>query len=65
MVTGQSTDEHEGATTMANRNECDRCGVADCDFPLGVDPDMMFERSKATGEILCQACLHDQLGMFD
>lgn len=45
---------------MAKRNECDRCGVAACDLPDGVDPDEVFE--VVDGEELCGGC---RLGTYE
>lgn len=36
------------------RYECDTCGLAACDLPDGVDPELIFERES--GVIRCQAC---------
>ena len=44
---------------MANQYGCERCGLEPRDLPEIVDPDMLFERSSVTGEILCQACLSE------
>lgn len=35
--------------------ECVTCGLAPCDLPDGVDPDLVFERGE-DGEIRCQVC---------
>lgn len=43
---------------MANRNECDGCGLAACDLPDGVIAELVFEFSATTGETLCQGCLN-------
>jgi len=37
--------------------ECATCGLMPCDLPLGVDPDLVFERDEADGEIRCHGCL--------
>jgi hypothetical protein len=34
--------------------ECDRCGVAECDLPDGVDPEFVFERTERG--TFCQGC---------
>jgi hypothetical protein len=34
--------------------ECDRCGIAQCDIPDGVDPDDVFDYEA--GELLCMGC---------
>jgi hypothetical protein len=36
------------------RNECDRCGLAACDLPDGVEPELIFERVGTA--MLCQGC---------
>lgn len=37
------------------RYECDECGVAACDLPDGIDPDLIFE--GCCGQVFCQGCL--------
>lgn len=41
---------------MARRNECDGCGLAACDLPDGVDPDLIFEVNNDNGRTYCQTC---------
>jgi hypothetical protein len=36
------------------RYECDYCGLAACDLPDGVDPELVFEASSHG--VLCQGC---------
>lgn len=38
-----------------SRNECDGCGLAACDLPDGVDPDLIFE-GDGRGNVYCQGC---------
>jgi hypothetical protein len=40
--------------------ECARCGLAACDLPDGIDPELIFEHCEC-GLMLCQGCalLHD------
>lgn len=42
---------------MTRRLECDRCGLAACDLPDEVDPELFFDRADdGTGDMLCRAC---------
>ena len=41
------------------RNECDGCGLAACDLPDGVDPDLIFE-GDGKGNVYCQGCQSQQ-----
>ncbi len=39
------------------RLECDRCGIAACDLPDGLDPELVFESADdGTGDVLCGGC---------
>lgn len=35
--------------------ECDGCGLAPCDLPDGVDPELVFQ-PDGQGHIYCQGC---------
>lgn len=35
--------------------ECSVCGLAPCDLPDGIDPELIFERGE-DGEVYCQGC---------
>lgn len=37
------------------RTECDVCGLAACDLPDGVDPELIFETDD-DGVTRCQGC---------
>jgi Zn ribbon nucleic-acid-binding protein len=39
---------------MAEHLECDACGLAACDLPDGVDPELIFERD--IHGMFCPAC---------
>lgn len=50
---------------MSRRNECDRCGLAACDLPDGVDPEFIFESADdGTGDVCCQGCLNGKAEMW-
>lgn len=36
--------------------DCATCGLTPADLPLGVDPDVVFDRDD-DGEIRCQGCI--------